>query len=158
VFKKIPIYSLLLGLTFYGCAGVSSAKMTEYRTTVGSTTLYDFQTLSEKILNQHRFFVDRTEEIGSGSTIETKYEYSRPTNEELIQGIKEIRYLIILEARRKGGGVGNAYTVRAIVRAYGRFTGNQEWVDIPINRDIKMRIKMFIADLKSETENKIRAF
>ena len=132
--------------------------MTEYRTTVGSTTLYDFQTLSEKILNQHRFFVDRAEEIGSGSTIETKYEYTRPTNEELVQGIKEVRYLIILEARRKGGGVGNTYTVRAIVRAYGRFTGNREWVDIPINRDIKMRIKMFIADLKSETENKIRAF
>ena len=132
--------------------------MTEYRTTVGSTTLYDFQTLSEKILNQHRFFVDRTEEIGSGYIVETKYEYSRPTNEELIQGIKEIRYLIILEARRKGGGVGNTYTVRAIVRAYGRFTGNREWVDIPINSDIKMRIKMFIADLKSETENKIRAF
>jgi len=132
--------------------------MTEYRTTVGSTTLYDFQTLSEKILNQHRFFVDRTEEIGSGYIVETKYEYSRPTNEELVQGIKEVRYLIILEARRKGGGVGNTYTVRAIVRAYGRFTGNREWVDIPINSDIKMRIKMFIADLKSETENKIRAF
>ena len=94
MFKKIPIYSLLLGLTFYGCAGVSSAKMTEYRTTVGSTTLYDFQTLSEKILNQHRFFVDRTEEIGSGYIVETKYEYSRPTNEELVQGIKEVRYLI----------------------------------------------------------------
>ena len=132
--------------------------MTEYRTTVGSTTLYDFQTLSEKILNQHRFFVDRTEEIGSGYIVETKYEYSRPTNEELVQGIKEVRYLIILEARRKGGGVGNTYTVRAKVRAYGRFTGNREWVDIPINSDIKMRIKMFIADLKSETENKIRAF
>lgn len=132
--------------------------MTEYRMTIGSTTLFDFQTLSDKMLNQHRFFVDRTEEIGSGYIIETKYEYLAPNNEEIIQGVKEVRYKIILEARRKGGGVGNMYTIRAIVREHARFTGEEKWVDIPVNSDIKRRIKIFTNDLKLEFENKIRVF
>ena len=101
MFKKVYIV-LFIGFLFFGCSGVSSGKMTEYRTTVGSTTLFDFQTLSDKMLNQHRFVVDRTEEIGSGSIIETQYEYLAPNNEEALKGIKEVRYNIVLEAQLNG--------------------------------------------------------
>jgi len=157
MFKKVYI-ALFLGFLFFGCSGVSSGKMTEYRTTVGSTTLFDFQTLSDKMLNQHRFVVDRTEEIGSGSIIETQYEYLAPNNEEALKGIKEVRYNLVLEARRKGGGVGNIYTVRAIVNAFGRYAQKEEWSNIPINNEIKSRIKIFTTDLKSEIDNRIRVF
>ena len=155
--KKLATILFLFSFVFIGCSSVSSGKITEYRITVGTTTMYDFQTLSDKILGQHRFLIDRNEDIGSGSIIETKYEYTEPSNEELIQGIKEVRYQIILEARMKGG-VSKMYNIRAIVREYGRFTDNNEWIDIPVNDQIKKRVKFFSNDLKTEFDNKIRAF
>jgi len=121
--------------------------------------MYDFETLSEKILNQHRYFVDRIEEFGSGKYIDAKLVYlPKPSDKELIQGIEEVRYRLKLEARIKGGGVGGLYTIRAIVNSYGRYKGSDDWVNIAVNDDIKKSVRIFIADLKSELENKIRVF
>ncbi len=56
------------------------------------------------------------------------------------------------------GGISKMYNIRAIVREDGRFTDNNEWIDIPVNDQIKKRVKFFSNDLKIEFENKIRAF
>jgi len=50
------------------------------------------------------------------------------------------------------------FSVRTITRSYGRFGGSEDWVDIPINDETKRRVKSFANDLKTEFENKIRAF
>lgn len=150
---------MILCLGIYGCgAGASGTKMTEYRTTIGSTTMHDFESLSEKILNRNRYFIDRIEEVGNGKFIDAKFVYKTPTDEEVLIGIKEIRYRLTLEARLKGGGVGSMYTIRAIVNAYGKHVGREDWANIPLNSEIKKEVKMFIAELKSEFDNKIRAF
>lgn len=157
--NKKTIITFFFTLVFYGCgAGASGSKMTEYRTTIGTTTMYDFETLSEKILNRNRYFVDRKEEVGTGKFIDAKFVYKTPTDEEVLNGIREIRYRLTLEARVKGGGVGNLYTVRAIVNSYGKYLGREDWVNIPANNEIKKEIKVFIVDLKSEFDNKIRVF
>ena len=158
--KKITIISLISVLLIVSCSnGPGSTSMTEYRRTIGTTTLHDFEILSEKILNQHRYFVDRIEEFGSGRYIDAKLVYiPKPSDKELIEGIEEVRYRLKLEARVKGGGVGGLYTVRAIVNSYGRYKGSDDWVNIVVNDDIKKSVRIFIADLKSELENKIRVF
>ncbi len=157
--NKKTILGIILCLGVYGCgAGASGTKMTEYRTTIGSTTMHDFEELSEKILNRNRYFVDRKEEVGTGKFIDAKFVYKTPTDEEVLQGIREIRYRITLEARVKGGGVGNMYTIRAIVNAYGKYVGSEDWANIPVNKEIKSEVKLFIAELKSEFDNKIRVF
>lgn len=92
-----------------------------------------------------------------GAVIECKYEYSGVSNEEALRGIREIRYTLTVEARAKGTG-GGMFSVRTITRSYGRFGGSEDWVDIPINDETKRRVKSFANDLKTEFENKIRAF
>jgi len=129
----------------------------EYRITVGTATLDDFMAISDKILNRNRFVIDRTEDRGLGAAIECKYEYPPVSNQEALRGIQEIRYQLILESRIKGSG-GGMYSVRAIVRSYGRFSSSEEWVDIPANDETKRRVKLFANELKIEFENKIRVF
>ena len=159
VLNKKTILGLMLCLGIYGCgAGASGTKMTEYRTTIGSTTLRDFEELSEKILNRNRYFIDRKEEVGTGKFIDTKFVYKTRMDEEVLEGIREVRYRLTLEARVKGGGVGNMYTIRAIVNAYGKHVGREDWANIPVNSEIKKEVKMFISELKSEFDNKIRVF
>jgi len=159
VLHKKTIIGMILCLAIYGCgAGASTTKMIEYRTTIGSTTLYDFENLSEKILNRNRYFIDRIEDVGNGKFIDTKMVYKTPMDEEMLQGMKELRYQLTLEARRKGGGVGNMYTIRAIVNSYGKYVGREDWANVPVNSEIKKEIRLFVAELKSEFENKIRVF
>jgi len=50
------------------------------------------------------------------------------------------------------------YSVRVLVRSYGRFGGNEDWVNIPVNDETKRSVKSFANDLKTEFENKIRSF
>jgi hypothetical protein len=50
------------------------------------------------------------------------------------------------------------YSVRAIVKSFGRPEGSEEWIDIATNDETKKRIKDFSNDLKIEFENRIRAF
>ena len=91
--NKKTIIGLILCLAIYGCgAGASTTKMIEYRTTIGSTTLYDFENLSEKILNRNRYFIDRIEDVGNGKFIDTKMVYKTPMDEEMLQGMKELIY------------------------------------------------------------------
>ena len=155
--KKISATLLISALVWIGCSGVPSGAITEYRTTVGTATIDDFNMLSNKILNRHRYLVDRTLDRGMGAVIECKYEYSGVSNEEALRGIREIRYILTVEARAKGTG-GGMFSVRTITRSYGRFGGSEDWVDIPINDETKRRVKSFANDLKTEFENKIRAF
>ena len=42
-----------------------------------------------------------------GAVIECKYEYLGISNEEALKGIREIRYILTVEARAKGTGGGN---------------------------------------------------
>ena len=63
----------------------------------------------------------------------------------------------MLESRVKGNGAG-MYSVRAIVKSFGRPEGSEEWIDIATNDETKKRIKDFSNDLKIEFENRIRAF
>ena len=155
--KKLYILLCLCSLVWLCCSGAPSSAITEYRLTIGTATLDDYNDLSSKILNRHRFLVDRTQDRGNGAVIECKYEYPALSNEEILKGIEEIRYQLLLEARLKGSGAGT-YSVRAIVKTYGRFSGNETWVDIPANNEIKSRIKLMANDLKTEFENKIRVF
>jgi len=155
--KKLYILLCLYSLVWLGCSGAPSSAITEYRVTIGTATLDDYNDLSSKILNRHRFLVDRTQDRGNGAVIECKYEYPALSNEEVLKGIEEIRYQLLLEARLKGSGAGT-YSVRAIVKTYGRFSGNETWVDIQANNEIKGRIKLMANDLKTEFENKIRVF
>ncbi|MBC8346659.1 MAG: hypothetical protein ISR82_08645 [Candidatus Marinimicrobia bacterium] len=155
--KKISATALIFAWVWIGCSGVSSGTITEYRKTVGTASMDDYYDLTNKILNRHRYLVDETQDRGMGAIIECKYEYPSISNEEALQGIREIRYMLTVEARAKGTG-GGMYSVRAIVRSYGRFGGSEDWVDIPINDETKSRVKLFSNDLKTEFENKIRAF
>ncbi len=155
--KKINIILFLFTLFWLGCSGAPSGTVREHRVTVGTATLDDFIGISNKILNRQRFVIDRTEDRGMGAVIECKYEYPAVSNEEALEGIQEIRYQLFLEARAKGSG-GGMYSVRAIVRSYGRFSGSEEWVDIPANDDTKRRIKLLANELKTEFESRIRAF
>lgn len=155
--KKISATLIISALVWIGCSGAPSGAITEYRTTVGTATIDDFNMLSNKILNRHRYLVDRTLERGMGVVIECKYEYPGISNEEALKGIREIRYILTVEARAKGAA-GGMFSVRAITRSYGRFGGSEDWVDIPINDETKRRVKLFANDLKTEFENKIRSF
>jgi len=92
-----------------------------------------------------------------GAIIECKYKYPDISNEEALKGIREIRYILTVEARAKGSG-GGMYSVRVLVRSYGRFGGNEDWVNIPVNDETKRSVKSFANDLKTEFENKIRSF
>jgi len=44
------------------------------------------------------------------------------------------------------------------VNAFGRYVGKEDWANIPINNEIKSRVKIFTTDLKSEIDNRIRVF
>ena len=104
--KKLYILLCLCSLVWLGCSGAPSSAITEYRVTIGTATLDDYNDLSSKILNRHRFLVDRTQDRGNGAVIECKYEYPALSNEEVLKGIEEIRYQLLLEARLKGSGAG----------------------------------------------------
>ncbi|MBT3478244.1 MAG: hypothetical protein HOA15_01535 [Candidatus Marinimicrobia bacterium] len=155
--KKIGSTLLFFTLVWIGCTGVPSGAITEYRLTIGTATMDDFIALSNRTLNRHRYIVDRTEDRGTGAIVECKNEYPGISNEEALQGIIEIKYTLFLEARVKSSG-GGMFSVRAIVQSYGRFSGNEDWVDIPINDESKRRVKTLANDLKTEFESKIRAF
>jgi len=155
--KKISATLLISALVWIGCSGAPSGAITEYRTTVGTATIDDFNMLSNKLLNRHRYLVDRTLDRGMGAIIECKYKYPDISNEEALKGIREIRYILTVEARAKGSG-GGMYSVRVLVRSYGRFGGNEDWVNIPVNDETKRSVKSFANDLKTEFENKIRSF
>ena len=157
--KIIVLISIMsLSLLWLGCgAGASSNAVRDYRLSVGTATMDDFTTLSERILNRNRFVIDRVENRGTGAIIDAKFEYPALSNEEVLAGFEEVRYRLTLEARMKGSG-GEMYNIRSIVSSYGRYAGSNEWIEIQINEDTKKRIKAFSNELKTDFENRIRSF
>ena len=155
--KLITILSIIVLIIFACTGGASSTAVRDYRLTVGTATMDDFTTISNRILNRSRYVVDRTEDRGSGAIIDCKYEYPAISNEEVLAGIEEVRYKLTLEARMKGSG-GEMYNVRSIVQSYGRYKGSSDWIEIMTSEITKKRVKSFSNELKTEFENRIRSF
>ena len=159
--KILRITFLLLALYIIsGCSNFQSntaGNIRDYRLSVGLATNEDFMSLSNRILTRHRFFVDRTEDRGAGSVIYCQYVFPDLTNDDILRGIVEIRSELSLESRVKGSGSA-MYSVKAIVKSYGRVEGDDNWRVIQTNKEVKDRVKLFVNDLKTEFENRIRTF
>ena len=65
--KLITILSFIVLIIFACSGGASSTAVRNYRLTVGTATMDDFTTISNRILNRSRYVVDRTEDRGSGA-------------------------------------------------------------------------------------------
>ena len=157
--NKIIILTIMVSLFLINCAGTngSGPKVRDHRVSIGLATNEDFVTLANRVLNRHRFVIEQTEDRGAGTVIICQYVYPNITNLEILNGINEVRYQLMLESRVKGNGAG-MYSVRAIVKSFGRPEGSEEWIDVATNDETKKRIKDFSNDLKIEFENRIRAF
>ena len=156
--RKI-ILTFILSSLLVNCAGTngSGPKVRDHRVSIGLATNEDFVTLANRLLNRHRFVIEQTEDRGAGTVIICQYVYPKITNLEILNGINEVRYQLMLESRVKGNGAG-MYSIRAIVKSFGRPEGSEEWIDVATNDETKKRIKDFSNDLKIEFENRIRAF
>ena len=53
---KLYILLCVCSLVWFSCSGAPSSTITEYRVTIGIATLDDYNDLSSKILNRHRFW------------------------------------------------------------------------------------------------------
>ena len=153
------LISILATLLLFNCAGsgAGSTKIRDHRVTIGLATSDDFISISNRVLNRHRFIIEQTEDRGAGSVIVCQYIYPAITNLEVLNGINEVRFQLSLESRVKGNGAG-MYNIRAIVKSYGRPQGSEEWIDIVTNDVTKKLVKDFANDLKMEFENRIRTF
>ena len=150
---------ILGAILIFNCAGsgAGSTKIRDHRVTIGLATSDDFISLSNRVLNRHRFIVEQTEDRGAGSVIVCQYIYPAITNMEVLNGINEVRFQLSLESRVKGNGAG-MYNIRAIVKSYGRPQGSEEWINIETNDATKKLVKAFANDLKMEFESRIRSF
>ena len=156
--RNLLLY-FLGSILLFNCAGTgsSSNKIRDHRVTIGLATNDDFITLSNRVLNRHRFVIEQTEDRGAGTVIVCQYIYPAITNLEVLNGINEVRFQLSLESRVKGNGAG-MYNIRAIVKSYGRPEGSEEWIDIETNDATKKLVKAFANDLKMEFESRIRSF
>ena len=156
--RNLLLY-FLGSILLFNCAGTgsSSNKIRDHRVTIGLATNDDFITISNRVLNRHRFVIEQTEDRGAGTVIVCQYIYPAITNLEVLNGINEVRFQLSLESRVKGNGAG-MYNIRAIVKSYGRPEGSEEWIDIETNDATKKLVKAFANDLKMEFESRIRSF
>ena len=103
----------MVSLFLINCAGTSSngPKVRDHRVSIGLATNEDFVTLANRVLNRHRFVIEQTEDRGAGTVIICQYVYPNITNLEILNGINEVRYQLMLESRVKGNGAPLPFTL-----------------------------------------------